>query len=159
MRPTRRGVLRVGVAGLAASLTGCSTLTGGEYDSVTIEEVDFASAEPEGYDEYDPQPENAYEEGSEVHFYVGVRGLSVEDGELSVEVTFEVDPPDDRDAFDRTESLSRDVGLLDNADKYMLTTAWDSEDAPDGEYELSVAVTDEHAAESDEETATFEIEE
>jgi hypothetical protein len=158
MALSRRRVLGVGVAGVAVSLAGCSTLASSEYESVTIDELDFASEEPEGYDEYDPQPEDTYEEGAEVHFYVGVRGLSVEDGELSVEVTFEVDPPDDFETLDRTDSLEPDVGLLDNADKYMLSTAWDSEDAPEGEYETTVAVTDEHADESDAESATFTVE-
>ncbi|MDR5673973.1 hypothetical protein AArcCO_1299 [Halalkaliarchaeum sp. AArc-CO] len=123
-----------------------------------FERVVFTDGEPDGMDDYDPQPNDTYAVGDTIWLLVRVHHVPVDSaGTARLVYTFEIDAPDGStwDVDDREEHWER-VG------EHHILAIWEAistfEDDPPGEYELTLTVEDQVHGEAIRTTETFTLE-
>lgn len=155
MNRTRRSLLPA-VAGVVV-LPGCVDLGDDEDGEFRIEELAFASEEPTGYDDYDPQPDATYERGETAWFYVGVRDGTPEDGVVTFETVFEVRPPEG-DPVTGEGEVDVDVsGEVSHERMFVTNGYYTTPGFPEGTYEVAVELTDVHSGTTDQVSGEFEL--
>ena len=146
---------------MAVALAGCSSSsddTPTEDPEFRIEELAFASAEPTGYDEYEPQPDATYQLGETAWFYVGVLSGTPEDDVVEFDTVFEVTPPEGRTQRGE-DTVTVDVsGEMGHQRMFVSNGYHSSPEFPTGTYELTVEITDVHSETTDDISGEFVLE-
>lgn len=154
---TRRHLLAGGAAlACSATLAGCTgTSSDGPFE---FETVAFTDGQPEGYEEYDEQPDNTYTIGETVWILVAVHNVPTdEDGAATLEYTFDVETPDGG-SWDKEDREER----WEDVEPGNILIIWEGfstfEEDPPGEYELTITVEEQAEGETIRTTETFTLE-
>lgn len=166
---SRRRVLR-GAAGLAAGVlvAGCSgggsdvTATG--EPSLTVAEFVFCDEQPGGYDDYTPREDATYRLDETVWVYLDVLNLDAESaGEDAVTIDLtehlEVVGPDGDTVLENEIDFDNEFPAdADLQTFFLVNDITLPGDAPSGDYEVRVGLTDHVADDSTETSGTFTVE-
>ena len=148
MNGTRRETLAA-LAGGAAALAGCMDALG-ESESASefrIETLAFASVQPTGYDEYEPQPDATFERGETVWFYIGVLDPTPRRATVELDAAFTISMPDG-ELIEAADSVAVDTQGRELDGMVVTNGFFTSTEFPTGTYELTVDLTDTNSGET-----------
>lgn len=153
---------------LTGSIAGC--LDGGEGPDVAttaagleIADVVYCAEQPDGYDDYETQPDATYEVGDVIWIYVDVRNIATEDvggGEVAVHVAEDLTVRDSDDETVLDEELTIDQNFPEGFDRetfFIVNNVTLPMSAGSGDYTTRIALRDQVSGNSASTTAAFSL--